>query len=90
MIPDDEMGRSWHCIAACGTVYPAAPAEPTQDAVTWANYEVSLQRAAAIILKLRGCAEDEIDDQIIASLVDHELREPPSPSTPSAPTARKE
>lgn len=40
-----------------------------------ADYEVALQRAAAIILKLRGCAENEIDDAIIRSLIDNELRE---------------
>ena len=52
-----------------------------------ADYEIALQRAAAIILKLRGCAEDEIDDQLIASLVDHELREPPAPpvASPASP-----
>lgn len=43
--------------------------------VEQANYEVALQRAAAIILKLRGCREDQIDDAIITSLVNHELRE---------------
>jgi hypothetical protein len=41
----------------------------------WANYEVALQRAAAIILKLRGCQEDEIDDALIAQVIDQELRE---------------
>ena len=61
-------------IAAC------LAAEGEEDmSVQVADYEIALQRAAAIILKLRGCAEDEIDDQLIASLVDHELREPPAP-----------
>jgi hypothetical protein len=63
-------------------------AEGEEDmSVQVADYEVALQRAAAIILKLRGCAEDEIDDQLIASLVDHELREPPAPpvASPASP-----
>jgi hypothetical protein len=65
-------------VAAC------LAAEGEEDmSVQVADYEIALQRAAAIILKLRGCAEDEIDDQLIASLVDHELREPPAPPVAS-------
>jgi len=48
-----------------------------------ADLRIGLQRAAAIILKLRGCAEDEIDDAIIASLIRHELVDAETSSAPS-------
>lgn len=51
----------------------AAPA-PDHEALM-ANYEIALQRAAAIILVLRGCAESEVCDQLIRGVVDRELRE---------------
>jgi hypothetical protein len=77
-----EEAHILQALAAC------LAAEGEEDmSVQVADYEIALQRAAAIILKLRGCAEDEIDDQLIASLVDHELREPPAPpvASPASP-----